>query len=71
MTTVEEIKTAITHLSEEELRELRAWYEQRDAQQWDDQLEAEAREALNCGNSAVDRTPEWDDQLEVVVVWGI
>jgi len=38
MTTVEEIKTAITHLSEEELRELRAWYEQRDAQQWDDQL---------------------------------
>jgi hypothetical protein len=38
MSTVEEIKTAITHLSEEEFRELRAWYEQWDAQQWDDQL---------------------------------
>lgn len=38
MTTVEDIKTAIIHLSEAELRELRAWYEQFDAQQWDAQL---------------------------------
>ncbi len=41
MTTVEEIKTAIIHLSEEELSELRAWYEQFDAQQWDAQLESD------------------------------
>ena len=38
MTTVEEIKTAIRHLSEEEFRELRTWYEEWDARMWDAQL---------------------------------
>jgi hypothetical protein len=41
MTTVSEIKTAITQLTAEELRELRKWYEQFDAEQWDSQIEAD------------------------------
>ncbi|MBX0326960.1 hypothetical protein K2Z83_04595 [Oscillochloris sp. ZM17-4] len=41
MTRVEKIKTAILRLSEEEARALRAWYEERDAQQWDAELEAD------------------------------
>ena len=41
MTTVEEIKTAIIHLSEEEFRELRRWYEELEAQQWDDQISSD------------------------------
>jgi hypothetical protein len=41
MTTVNDIKTAITHLTKEELRELRTWYEQFDADQWDAQIEAD------------------------------
>ena len=39
MTTLNEIKTAITHLTEEERQELRTWYEQIDAEQWDAQIE--------------------------------
>ena len=38
MTTIDEIKVAITHLPPEALRELRAWYEQFDNQRWDDQI---------------------------------
>ena len=38
MTTVDEIKTAITQLSDEALQELRAWYEQFDAERWDSQI---------------------------------
>ncbi len=41
LTTVAEIKEAIIQLPPDELRELRAWYEQADAQQWDEQLEAD------------------------------
>ncbi len=41
LTSVEEIKTAITHLPDEKLRELRAWYEHWDAQQWDADLETD------------------------------
>jgi hypothetical protein len=41
MTTVDEIKAAITHLTAEELQVLRAWYEQFDAEQWDAQIEAD------------------------------
>jgi hypothetical protein len=41
MTTVEEIKTAITHLSDADLCELRAWYEQFDAERWDAQMVAD------------------------------
>lgn len=41
MTTVEEIKTAILHLSEDEFRELRTWYEAWDAQQWDAQISSD------------------------------
>ncbi|PDW05084.1 hypothetical protein [Candidatus Viridilinea mediisalina] len=41
MTTVSEIKTAITQLTLEELRELRTWYEQFEADQWDAELEAD------------------------------
>ncbi|HEY0606648.1 MAG TPA: hypothetical protein VGD58_27225 [Herpetosiphonaceae bacterium] len=39
MTTVDEIKTAITQLPPEALHELREWYEQFDAQLWDQQIE--------------------------------
>ncbi|MBA3943809.1 MAG: hypothetical protein H0X37_04525 [Herpetosiphonaceae bacterium] len=41
MTTVEEIKTAITRLPPQALQELRAWYEHFDADQWDAQIEAD------------------------------
>ncbi len=41
MTTVDEIKVAITQLPPEALHELRVWYEQFDAQLWDEQLEAD------------------------------
>jgi hypothetical protein len=41
MTTLAEIKQAITQLPPEELHELREWYEQFDAQLWDEQLEAD------------------------------
>ncbi|MEI8164841.1 MAG: hypothetical protein WCG26_00620 [Chloroflexales bacterium] len=39
MTTLHAIKTAIAHLSDEERHELRTWYEQLDAEQWDAQIE--------------------------------
>jgi cytochrome c553 len=39
MTTIDEIKAAISHLSDTELRELRAWYDQFDAELWDAQME--------------------------------
>jgi hypothetical protein len=38
MTSVEEIKRAITQLSPEAARQLRRWYEQFDAKQWDRQI---------------------------------
>lgn len=41
MTTVDEIKEAITQLSPQALQELRAWYEQYDAQLWDAQIEGD------------------------------
>lgn len=41
MTTVDEIKEAITQLSPQALQELRVWYEQYDAQLWDAQIEAD------------------------------
>lgn len=40
--TVESIQTAIESLSAEELARFRAWFEQRDWQQWDDQIEADS-----------------------------
>lgn len=39
MTTPGESKTAIAHLTAEERRELRKWYEAFDAEQWDVQIE--------------------------------
>ena len=41
MTSVEDIKQAITQLPPEALHELRAWYEQFDAQLWDKPIEAD------------------------------
>jgi hypothetical protein len=38
MTTVDDIKVAITQLSPEALHELRVWYEQFDAHRWDEQI---------------------------------
>ena len=42
MTTISEIKVAITQLPPEALNELRAWYEQFDNQRWDDQIADDA-----------------------------
>ena len=39
MVDIEEIKSAILHLSPKAQAELRAWYEQLDAQHWDKQFE--------------------------------
>ena len=41
MTNVEEIKAAITQLSPQALEELREWYAEFDAQEWDKQIEAD------------------------------
>jgi hypothetical protein len=41
MTTIDEIKVAIAQLPPDVLREFHAWYEQFDAQRWDEQLEAD------------------------------
>ena len=41
MTNVEEIKAAITQLSPQALGELREWYAEFDAQEWDKQIEAD------------------------------
>jgi hypothetical protein len=38
---VDEIKTAIAQLPDEALQELRAWYEQFDAEHWDAQIAAD------------------------------
>jgi hypothetical protein len=42
MIDVEEIKSAITQLSPEARAELRAWYEQFEADAWDRQIEADS-----------------------------
>ncbi len=39
MTRVEEIKEAITHLSPQERAQLRAWYDEWEAEMWDKQIE--------------------------------
>lgn len=39
MTEVEQIKVAIKRLSQEELEILRQWWEEYEAQQWDEQIE--------------------------------
>ena len=41
MITVEEIKVAITQLPPHALQELRQWYQEFDADQWDAQIEAD------------------------------
>ena len=41
MRTVEEIEQAVTQLSNDQLAEFRAWYEQFDAGAWDRQIEAD------------------------------
>jgi hypothetical protein len=41
MATVDDIKVAITQLSPEALHELRVWYEQFDAQRWDEEIAAD------------------------------
>ncbi|MEX1247167.1 MAG: hypothetical protein WEA61_01690 [Anaerolineales bacterium] len=40
---IHEIEQAISHLSPDELARFRAWYEEFDAQIWDDQFEADAK----------------------------
>ncbi len=39
MTNVDEIKQAITHLSVNELADLRRWFDELDAELWDQQIE--------------------------------
>jgi hypothetical protein len=41
MSTIPEIEEAIERLSPEELRELRAWFVERDATEWDRQFESD------------------------------
>ena len=42
MGTVDEIETAVQHLSEADLRAFRAWFLQFDADTWDRQIEEDA-----------------------------
>lgn len=39
---VQEIEAAVAQLSEEELKEFRAWYANFDSQAWDEQIEKDA-----------------------------
>jgi hypothetical protein len=41
--TIDEIEKAITELSPEELADFREWFEEFDAQVWDEQFERDAR----------------------------
>jgi hypothetical protein len=43
MSSVEEIQSAIVSLSPEEYARLRAWFIERDWEQWDQQIEADAQ----------------------------
>jgi hypothetical protein len=43
MTTVDEIRAAIERLAPEKLAELRRWFAEFDAAEWDRQFEADAR----------------------------
>ena len=38
---IKEIEDAVAHLSEDKLREFRAWFNSFDAQRWDEQFEAD------------------------------
>ena len=42
MTTVDEIKSAIKSLPKEDLLQLRAWFVEKDWEDWDQQIEAES-----------------------------
>lgn len=37
--TVEEVEKAVAQLPQDQLRQLRAWYEKFDSEAWDDQIE--------------------------------
>jgi hypothetical protein len=52
MTTVKEIEQAVAQLSEDELAAFREWFEEFDAQLWDEQFEAD----VNAGK--LDRLAE-------------
>lgn len=39
MTTIDDIKAAITHLSQDDLLDLRRWFDAHDAHIWDRQIE--------------------------------
>ena len=41
--TVTELERAVAQLSEQELADFRAWFEEFDAQEWDDQIERDAK----------------------------
>lgn len=43
MSTLEEIKNAVAHLSHEELSQFREWFHERDAEAWDRQMAADAQ----------------------------
>jgi hypothetical protein len=43
MTKLEELERAVTSLTEEEYREFRHWFLERDWEQWDRQIEADSR----------------------------
>jgi hypothetical protein len=43
MTKVEELERAVASLTEEEYREFRRWFLERDGEQWDRQIEADSR----------------------------
>lgn len=40
--TITELEQAVTHLSKQELARFRAWFEEFDAQEWDEQFERDA-----------------------------
>ncbi len=43
MSSVPDIEKAIQRLSEDELRELRAWFAEHDARRWDEKFEQDVR----------------------------
>ena len=43
MATVKELENAITNLSPEDYKELRNWFEEYEAEQWDKQFEKDVR----------------------------
>lgn len=55
MATVQEIESAVTHLSEDQLAQFRQWFADYDAHSWDDKFEQDTKNGklVSLANKAI------------------